>query len=50
MINRDNSHRAEIMDQVSRRMAIGFMALFANVSFLYVSRTVADEFEGDLNE
>ena len=33
MINRDNSHHAEIMDQVRRRMAIGFM--IAGISYIY---------------
>ena len=33
MINRDNSQHAEIMDQVSRRMAVGFM--MAGISYMY---------------
>mgnify|MGYP000729701687 CR=1 FL=1 len=33
MINRDNSHHAEIMDKVRRRMAFGFM--MAGISYLY---------------
>lgn len=32
------------------KFCFGFMALVASVSFLYISRTIADEFEGDLNE
>jgi hypothetical protein len=33
MINRDDSKNAEIMDQVSRRMAVGFMV--AGISYMY---------------
>lgn len=33
MINRDNAQHAEIMDQVSRRMAVGFM--IAGISYMY---------------